>query len=150
MIKDTLTQDLKSALLARDAERATVLRGLKSVILDAEIAAGARETGLADEAIISLFQKEAKKRQESADLYIKAGDQARADKELSEKQIIEGYLPAQLSEDEIAAAVDAAIAETGADSMQAMGQVIGLVKTKTKGAADGATVARIVKEKLSA
>lgn len=149
MIKDKLTQDLKEALLARDAERATVLRGLKSVILDAEIAAGARDRGLSDEAIIGLFQKEAKKRQESADLYLQAGDQARTDKELAEKTIIETYLPAQLTEEEIATAVDEVIAETGASGMQAMGQVIGAVKAKTKGAADGAITARIVKEKLN-
>lgn len=149
MIKDRLTQDLKTALLSRDGDRATVLRGLKSVILDAEIAAGVRDRGLADETITALLQKEAKKRQESADLYAKTGEQERADKELAEKQVIETYLPAQLSEAEISALVDEAIAEVGASDARAMGQIIGLVKQKSKGAADGSAVARIVKEALN-
>lgn len=148
MIKDQLTQDLKQALLEGDKFKATVLRGLKSAIGYAEVAAGKRDEGLEDKEVISILQKEAKKRQESADLYIKAGDQARTDQELAEKRIIEVYLPAQLSETEIATHVDAVISELGATDSKALGQVIGAVKARTNGAADGAIIARIVKERL--
>ena len=149
MIQDQITKDLKEALLQGDKVKATVLRGLKSVVGYAEVAAGKRDTGLGDAETITLFQKEAKKRQESADLYLKAGDQERADKELAEKKIIEVYLPAQLSETEIAEQVDAVIAELGATDSKMMGQVIAGVKVRTGGAADGAIIARITKERLS-
>lgn len=150
MIKDKLMQDLKEALLAKDSDRATLIRGLKSAILYVEVAEGKRDEGLSDEACIAIFQKEAKKRQESADMYVQGGDQARADKELAEKRLIETYLPAQLSEEEIAAVVKTVIAQTGATDMKSMGQVIGAVKVETKGAADGALIAKLVKEQLSA
>jgi len=147
-IQEQLTKDLKEALLQGDKVKATVLRGLKSVIGYAEVAAGKREAGLEDKEIIALFQKEAKKRQESADLYLKAGDQERADKELAEKKIIEVYLPEQLSEEEITKHVDAVISELGVNDNKAMGRVIAGVKARTGGAADGAVIARIVKERL--
>lgn len=148
MIQDQITKDLKEALLQGDKVKATVLRGLKSVIGYAEVAAGKRESGLEDKEIITLFQKEAKKRQESADLYLKAGDQIRTDKELTEKKIIEVYLPEQLSEDEIAKHVDDVISDLGVSDSKAMGQVIAGVKARSGGAADGAIIARIVKERL--
>ncbi len=148
MIKDRIAQDLKQALLEGDKFKVTVLRGLKSAIGYAEVAEGKRDTGLSDDQIIALLQKEAKKRQESADLYQKASDTERAEKELAEKAIVEVYLPAQLSESEVAAHVDAVISELNAQDSKAMGQVIGAVKAKTNGAADGALIARLVKERL--
>ncbi len=150
MLKAKLDQDLKAALLAGDKVLATTLRGLKSVILYAEVAAGSRESGgLSDEEIISLFAKEAKKRQESADLYVQGGDQTRADAELAEKKVIEGYLPQQLSDDDLKAMVDAVVSSLGASGPQAMGQVIGAVKQKAGASADGARIAAMVKERLS-
>ena len=148
-IKQRLTDDVKAAMLAGDAARLECLRGLKSVILYAEVAAGKREDGLTDDEIQVLFAKEAKKRQESADLYVQGGSKERADKELSEKKIIEEYLPAQLSEEEITILVEKIITETGVSGPQAMGQVIGKVKAVAGSSADGSVVARIVKEKLS-
>ncbi len=115
----------------------------------AEVAAGKRETGLDDESIVSLFAKEAKKRQESADLYVQGGSQDRADKELTEKAIIEEYLPAQLSEAELVAVIDEVISQVKPEGPQQMGQVIGQVKSRVGNTADGALVARLVKEKLS-
>lgn len=149
MLKQRLEQDLKQALLGGDREKATILRGLKSVILYAEVAKGAREEGIDDEAITALFAKEAKKRQESADLYEKAGEAERAAKELQEKAVIEEYLPKQLSDEELIAITEAVIADLGVSGPQAMGQVIGQVKQRTAGQADGARIAQIVKEKLS-
>lgn len=149
MVVDDITAALKQALLSRDSETATTLRGMKSVILNAEVATGKRETGLSDDEVIVLLQKEAKKRQEAAQIYRDAGDEVRAEKELSEKVIIDRFLPDQLDEAEIATLVAEAIEATGASSMQDMGKVIGLVKAKAGAAADGGTIAKLVKEKLT-
>lgn len=146
--KEKIDQDLKAALLAGDKEKATVLRGLKSAILYEEVAKGVRDSGLADDQIISILQKEAKKRQESADLYVRGGSQEKADAELAEKKILEAYLPAQLGEAEIGALIDEVVSENGAVTKETMGPTIAAVKQKAGGAADGATVARLVKERL--
>lgn len=148
MIKQQLQDDLKAAMLAGDAARTETLRGLKSAILYAEVASGKRDEGLSDAEIEALFAKEAKKRQESADLYIQGGSQERAQKELAEKAVIETYLPEQLSEEEIAATVDAVISAQGAQGAQAMGAVIGAVKQQLGNTADGSVIAKLVKERL--
>ena len=149
MLEEKLEQDIKTALLARDAQRVSTLKQVKSVLLNAKVASGKRASGLSDEEVLPILAKEAKKRQESADLYRQGGNQERADAELAEKSIIEAYLPAQLSEEEIMKLVDSAIAETGASGPQVMGMVIGQVKKLAGPSADGATIARLVKEKLS-
>jgi len=148
-LKEQIDQDLKTAMLAGDKTLTTTLRGLKSAILNVEIAKGSRETGLGDEEVISLFQKEAKKRQESADLYKQGGNDEKAQAELTEKTVIEKYLPAQVSEAEIQTTIDQIISDTGATGMQAMGQMIGQVKQKLGVSADGSLIARLVKERLS-
>lgn len=147
--KEQIEADLKTAMLAGEKELVTTLRGLKSTILYAEVEGGSRGEGLDEDKVIALLQKEAKKRQESADLYKQGNDPEREQAELNEKKIIEKYLPEQVSEDEIKKAVDEAIAQTGASGPQAMGQVIGVVKSKFGAQADGGVVARIAKEKLS-
>jgi uncharacterized protein YqeY len=149
MLEDKLEQDIKSAQLARDSQRLSTLRQVKSVILNAKVASGKRESGLSDEEVLPILAKEAKKRQESADLYRQGGSQERAEAELAEKAIIEAYLPAQLSEEEITKLVEDVIAQSGASGPQAMGSVIGQVKKLAGPAADGGTIARIVKDKLS-
>ncbi len=147
-IEDKLEQDIKTAMLAGDSTKTTTLRGLKAVLLNVKVATGKRETGLSDDEVLPLLAKEAKKRQESADLYVQGGNQAKADAELAEKALIETYLPAQLSEAEVAKLVDDVIASSGAAGPQAMGQVIGQVKAQAGAAADGALIARLAKEKL--
>lgn len=150
-LRQHIDDDLKAAMLAGDALRVDTLRGLKSVILYADVAAKKRETGgVGDDEVQALLAKEAKKRQESADLYVKGGSQERADKELTEKKIIESYLPEQMSDAELGAMVDAAVKEQGAEGVQAMGKVIGAVKAKAGAAADGAKIAQMVKERLGA
>lgn len=149
-IKAQIEQHLKQAMLAGDKTLVTTLRGLKSAILNVEVAKGARETGLPDSEIIDILSKEAKKRQESVEMYVQGGSPERAEAEAAEKQVIEKYLPAQLSEDEISQVVMDVIREQNATGTQAMGLVIGRVKERTKGSADGAVIAKIVKEKLSA
>lgn len=149
MLKQQIEQDLKVALLAGDKEKVTTLRGLKSVILYAEVAQGMRQEGLKDEQIIALLAKEAKKRQESATLYKQGGADERANAELAEKAIIEAYLPQQLSDEALLTIIDDAISELGASGPQSMGQVIGMVKEKTTGQADGGRIAAAVKERLA-
>jgi uncharacterized protein YqeY len=148
MLEQKIEQDIKAALLAGDKQRATTLRGLKAVLLNVKVATGKRDSGLSDEEVLTQLSKQAKQRQESADMYVQGGAQGRADAELAEKAIIETYLPAQLSEEEVTKLIDAVISETGAAGPQAMGQVIGQVKQKAGAAADGAVIARLVKEKL--
>lgn len=148
MLKTRIDQDLKTALLAGDRVLATTLRGLKSVILYAEVAKGNREQGLPDEEIVPLFAKEAKKRQESADLYRQGGNEEKAAAELIEKKVIEAYLPAQMSDEVVVKIVDEVISELGVSGPSAMGQVIGAVKQKTVGQADGGRIAQLVKERL--
>jgi len=149
MLKARIDQDLKSALLAGDKVLVTTLRGLKSVILYAEVAKGVRDEGLADDEIIPLLSKEAKKRQESADLYKQGGNEEKAAAELTEKAVIEAYLPQQLSDEELKKLVDDTVAELGVSGLSAMGQVIGAIKQKTAGQADGARIAQLVKERLN-
>lgn len=148
-IKEQLDTDLKTAMLAGDKVLVTTLRGLKSAILYAEVAANKREEGLPDEEVVNLFNKEAKKRQESADLYKQGGSMEKAEAELTEKTVIEKYLPAQMGDEELKQLVDDAVAQTGASGMQDMGKVIGLVKSKAGSAADGSRIATLVKERLN-
>lgn len=148
MLEQQLEQDIKAALLAGDSTKTTTLRGLKASLLNVKVAQGKRDSGLSDEEVLKVFAKEAKQRQESADMYVQGGSQDKADAELVEKAIIEAYLPAQLSEDEISKLIDEAIAASGASGQQAMGRVIGQVKAKAGASADGAVIARLVKEKL--
>lgn len=149
MLEQRLEQDLKAALLSGDSARLTTLRNLKAALLNLKVAAGKRESGLTDEEALPVFSKEAKKRQESADMYAQAGETARADKELSEKKIIEEYLPAQLTEAELLAMIEAVLQQTGVSDMSAMGQVIGQVKAKAGPSADGALIAQLVKTRLA-
>jgi uncharacterized protein len=149
MLEEKINQDLKAAMLGGDVFSVSTLRILKSAILNTKIASGKRDEPMSDADLISLLQKEAKKRQESADLYKQGGDEARAKTELTEKGLIEKYLPAQLSEEEIIKLVDTAIQEIGDHDQSALGKVIGLVKQQTAGKADGATIARITQQRIN-
>jgi uncharacterized protein YqeY len=148
MLEQQIERDIKTALLGGDSLRVSALRGVKAVLLNVKVATGKRETGLSDDEVLAQLSKQSKQRQESADMYVQGGDQTRANSELAEKAIIDAYLPAQLSEVEIAKLVDDAIIETGADGLGAIGQVIAQVKQQAGAAADGAVIARLVKEKL--
>ncbi len=149
MIKQQIEDDLKVAMLAGDKTLVQTLRGLKSALLYVEVAEGKREQGLTDEEAITVLSKEAKKRTESAEMYGQGGDDSRKQAELLEKQVIERYLPKQLSESEIASIVAEEQEKLGVSGPQAMGQLIGAVKARTAGSADGATIARLVKERLA-
>lgn len=148
-IVERINQDLKTALLGGDKQRALVLRSLKSAILYVEVEQGKRGSGLPEEEILRILGKEAKKRQESADLYVRGGSRERADAELAEKAIIDTYLPKALSETEISRLIDGIVAETGPLNKQTMGTTIAAVKQKAGPAADGGLIARLVKERLA-
>lgn len=146
MLKETLNQDIKTALLAGDKHKAEVLKSLKSAVLYEEVAQKVRDTGLSDEQMLIVFGRESKKRGESAEVYKNAGHQDRADVELTEKAIIDAYLPQQLSDEELAKIVDEIIV---ANPDAQMGPIIGMVRAKVGQRADGGRIAAAVKAKLA-
>jgi len=150
MIKDKLQADLKTAMLARDTERTDVLKGLKSAVLYAEVEQSKREEGLDDAGILSVFKKEAKKRQDSVAMYRKGGNNEQADKELAEKAIIDAYLPEQLSEEEANKVIDQVMADQSIDQPEKkdMGRIIGAVKA-TGAEIDGSTLAKLVSSRIN-
>ena len=145
MLKEQINADLKTAMLARNAFETTVLRGLKASILDEEVKLGKREEGLGNSEIETLVAREVKKRKEAASLL----DEERAENELKEAEILSKYLPEMASEDEIRTAVKAEISAMGEVSIKQMGAIIGKMKAKFGNSADGAVLAKIVKEELS-
>ena len=145
MLKEQINADLKTAMLARNAFETTVLRGLKASILDEEVKLGKREEGLNNNEIETLVAREVKKRKEAASLL----DEERAENELKEAEILSKYLPEMASEDEIRVAVKAEISAMGEVSIKQMGAIIGRMKAKFGNSADGAVLAKIVKEELS-
>lgn len=147
-LKGQIDNDLKAALLGGDRLSATVLRSLKAVILDEEVAKGKREEGLDDASIEQLIAREVKKRNESATIFESAGRMELVENEKSEAAILIKYLPAQADKDEIRAAINSLKSELGISEMNQMGQLIGAVKSKFGNGADGALIAKLVKESL--
>ena len=147
-LKEQINSDLKAALLGGDRFVADNLRNLKAAILNEEVASGKRETGLDNSEIEAVIAREVKKRNESKTLYEQNDRPELAENEQKEIDVLSVYLPKQLTDDEIQAVINEVIAELGDVDMKSMGQVIGAVKTKAGTAADGATVARLVKSTL--
>lgn len=147
-LKQQIEQDLKAALLSGNKKLALTLRGVKSAILYEEVAKGKREEGMTDNEIIEVLGREAKKRQESADLYKKGNEIERAEAELAEKTQIEKYMPMPLTDEEIMQLIIKAETVIGELTTQNMGQFIGWVKSMSAGAADGTRIAQIVKSRL--
>lgn len=148
-LKAQLDNDIKTALLGGDRFRGEVLKGLKAAILNEEVALGKRDVGLDDTAIETIIAREVKKRSDSISQYQVAGRPELVEAETAEKKVLEEYLPAQASEDDIKNVINETIATLGVSGSQAMGQVIGAVKGKLGNSADGGTIARLVKEALS-
>ncbi len=148
-IKEKLNSDLKQAMLAGDKARAETIRGLKSAILYAEVAGSNREDGLTNEKATAVLAKEAKKRQESIDAYQQSGNHDQAEAERAEKAIIDAYLPEQLSEEELNTIVEKTCETYDELSMRDMGEVISKVKAQAGPGADGALVARLVKDRIN-
>lgn len=141
-----IRKDLKEALLARDEIKVSTLRLLLSEIKNAEISKGEE---LKLEEIISIIQREVKKRKEAAEGFRSGNREDSAKKEEAESKVLEDYLPAQLSNEELTKIVEEAINEVGANSMQDMGKVMGVVMGKVASRSDGGTVSQFVKERLT-
>lgn len=145
---ETISEDIKAAMKARDKVRLDTLRNIKKVFLEAKTAPGANDT-LEDADAMKILQKLAKQGHETADTFIAAGRQDLVDVELAQAHIIEEYLPKPLTEAEIEEVVKAVIAETGASTMKDMGRVMGTASKKMAGKADGKTISAIVKKLLA-
>jgi len=145
--REQITQEIKTAMKARDTERLNTLRMIKSEIMKKETASGASE--LDDNGMIGLLQTMKKQREDSIAQFEKGGRQELADKEKAEIAIIESFLPKQLNDQELTQIAAAAIAELGAVDMKGMGPVIKMVKEKTAGAADGKRISMAVKALLT-
>ena len=148
-LKARITDEMKAALLGGNRFRGDVLRNVKAAILNEEVSLGKRDEGLNDAEVEKVLAREVKKRVESAELYRSNGRAELAEPEEQEAEILREFLPEQLSEAEIVAIVEDVVASMDDVSMQKMGQVIGVVKQKVGNTADGALVAKIVKEKLT-
>jgi len=151
-LKERITADTKQAMKARDHRIVSVLRMVSSKILEKEVElrrSKGRDYQLNDEETLGVIAAYAKQRRQSIDSYAEAGRDDLVAQEESELEILQRYLPRQLTEEEIATLVEETIRETGADGLEAMGRVMKAVMPKLKGAADGKTVNTIVKQKLS-
>lgn len=148
-LKDQLRADLTTAMKARDELRSSTLRMVLTAITNAEVA-GKQARELSDDDIIGVLTSEAKKRREAATAFEDGGRAESAAKELAEAGVIADYLPEQLSAEDVAAIVTAAVEQVGArgEGMKAMGKVMGLVQPQVKGRADGGAVAAEVRRQL--
>jgi uncharacterized protein YqeY len=148
-LKDRLRADLNAAMRARDQVRMRTLRMALTSITNEEVA-GAAARDLTDEEVVKILIREAKKRREAAEAFTAANRADQAAAERAEGEVLAGYLPAQLSDDELDALVAAAITETGASGMPGMGQVMRVLTPRVAGRADGARVAAEVRRQLTA
>ncbi|MFI0449149.1 GatB/YqeY domain-containing protein [Actinomadura sp. 6N118] len=146
-LKEKLETDLSVAMKARDGLRTRTLRMALTAVKNEEVA-GKRPRELSDDDIVKVLNREAKKRREAATAFADAGREAQAQAERDEGAVLEDYLPAQLSDEDLTALVAAAIAETGAEGPRAMGQVMKVVNPKVAGRAEGGRVAAEVKRQL--
>lgn len=145
-----ILEDLKQAMLSKDQIKTTVLRAIKAAILKKEISERKEgEASLTDNQILEVLVKEAKQRKDSIEQFEKAGRNDLSENEKRELEIIETYLPKQMSEEEIEKIVTQVINEVGASSPSEMGKVMGKLMPLVKGKADGSLVNKIVRSKLA-
>ncbi|MES2836435.1 MAG: GatB/YqeY domain-containing protein [Bacteroidota bacterium] len=143
-LEEKINADIKSAMLAKEAQKLEALRAIKSAILLLKTSA----EGLTPETELKAVQKMVKQRKETAELYITQGRQDLADVEVAQAKIIEAYLPAQMSADDLRAAIKEIIASVGASSAADMGKVMGVASKQLSGKADGKAISTMVKELL--
>ena len=145
-LKARLTEDMKTAMRAKDSVSLSTIRLVNAAIKQYEV----DERNEADDArVVAILTKMIKQRKDSAQIYVDAGRADLADKENAEIDILNRYMPAMMSADEIQAAVAAAIADSGAAGIADMGKVMGLLKTRLAGQADMAAVSQVLKAALS-
>lgn len=150
-MRDRIASALKDAMKNKEAERLSTLRLINAAIKDRDIAlrGEGNEATVGDADVLAILGRMVKQRQESARAYEEGGRLELAEKEMGEIRVIEEYLPRQLSPEEVTAAIDAAIAETGADSIRDMGRVMGVLKGKYTGQMDFGAAGPVVKNRLS-
>jgi uncharacterized protein len=149
MLREDINNALKDAMKARDERRVSTLRLINSTLKNADIEARGQGKGpLSDDEVLAVLAKMIKQRHESVELYEKGGRAELAQQERDEIAIITSYLPKQMSDAEVRAAVERAIADTGAASMKDMGKVIGTLKSRHAGQMDFGKVSPLVKELL--
>ena len=148
MLFDQISNDIKEAMKARDKVRLEALRNIKKVFIEAKTAPGAGDS-LDDAQALKILQKLAKQGHDSADLYNSQSRPDLAEAELAQVAVIESYLPKQMTEEEIEAAVRDIIAQTGAQSMKEMGKVMGVASKQLAGKADGKKISEVVKRLLA-
>ncbi|MGB0713969.1 MAG: GatB/YqeY domain-containing protein [Gammaproteobacteria bacterium] len=146
-LKQGLTDDMKAAMRAGDKPRLGVIRLILAAIKQVEVDT---RTDLSDSDVLAVLDKMVKQRRDSSEQYAKAGREDLKAQEDFEITVLEAYLPQPLSDEELTAIIDAAIAESGAASMKEMGKVMGLVKPQVQGRADMGKVSGTVKARLSA
>ena len=145
---DQVSNDIKSAMLAKDKVRLEALRGIKKEFLEAKTAKGA-DGELTDDMAMKILAKMVKQRKESAQIYTEQNRPDLAEPELAEAAVIETYLPKQMTEEELTEALKAIIAQVGATTPQEMGKVIGVATKQLAGRADGRAISAKVKELLA-
>ena len=148
-MRERLNTDLKTAMKAGAKRRVETIRLINAALKDRDIEARGQGKTVSDQDILASLQKMGKSRQESLEIYEKAGRPELAQQEAEEIAIIREYLPQQMSESDIAAAIDGAIAETGATSIKDMGKVVGALKSKYAGQIDFAKASTVVKARLT-
>ena len=145
---DPVSNDIKSAMLAKDKVRLEALRGIKKEFLEAKTAKGA-DGELTDDMAMKILAKMVKQRKESAQIYTEQNRPDLAEPELAEAAVIETYLPKQMTEEELTEALKAIIAQVGATTPQEMGKVMGVATKQLAGRADGRAISAKVKELLA-
>ena len=150
MNKQKFQEELKQSMLARNELKTSVLRMLLSAVNYYEIQKGGAGYEASEEDVLSVVQKEAKQRRDSIEQFKNAGRQELADKEQKELELLQAYLPKQMSEEEVKKFVNEAIEQTGASTIADMGKVMSYLTPKTKGKVDGGFVSKLVRESLSA
>ena len=148
-MRDALNAELKTAMKAGEKRRVDTIRLINAALKDRDIEARGQGKVLSEQDILALMQKMIKSRQESLEIYTKNDRPELAAIESDEIAIIQGFLPAQMSDADVIAAVEGAIAETGATSIKDMGKVVGVLKTKYAGQMDFAKASGVVKAKLA-
>ena len=147
-LQTVIDADIKKAMLSKNKDELTALRGIKSAILLAKTEKGGDQE-LTPDQDMNILMKMAKQRKDSADLYAREGRQDLADKELLELEVVNRYLPKQMDEEELAVEIQKIVEQTGASSMKDMGKVMGIANKQFAGKADGKTIADIVKKTLA-
>ncbi len=148
-ISEQIMEGMKAAMKAKDAVTLNTLRSLKTAMTNAAIAKGGLGTQLDEAEELAVVRKQIKQREDSVEQFRSAGRNELAEKEEAERAVLQKFMPAELSEAEVVAILDAVIAETGASSKKDMGKVMKLMQERTAGRANGKTLAQLVSAKLS-